>query len=79
MTVDITGMVKSFESEALKQKLTSDELSQKVTKFGSVLNAVLDTYSTNNNFILVPREVVISGAVDKTSTIKEIIRKRLNA
>jgi len=78
-TVDITGLVKSFESEALKQKLPADELSQKVSKFGEALNAAVDKYSADNHVILVPKEVVISGAVDKTSDVRDIIKKGLNS
>jgi hypothetical protein len=78
VTVDITGMVKSFESEALKQKLSPDEMSIKVNKFGEALNTAISTYSSNNNYILVPKEVVISGAIDKTDDVREMIKKRLN-
>lgn len=79
VTVDITGMVKNFESEALKQKLTTDELTQKTKKFGSALNLTMDAYPSDNNVILVPKEVVISGAVDKTDEIKAIVKKRMGA
>jgi hypothetical protein len=79
VTVDITGLVKSFESEALKQKLPADELSIKVSKFGEVLNSAVDKYSSDNHVILVPKEVVISGAADKTSDVRDIIKKGLNS
>jgi hypothetical protein len=79
VTVDITGIVKSFESEALKQKLNSDELTQKINQFGSSLNNTMVSFSADNNYILVPKEVVISGALDKTEVIKEMIKKRLSS
>ena len=78
VTVDITGMVKSFEDEILKQKLSTDEFSQKVQIFGKALNSTLITYSEKNHLILVPKEVVIAGNVDKTDEIKTLIKKRMN-
>jgi uncharacterized membrane protein len=79
VTVDITGILKSFEREALNQKLNADDLSTKVRKFGSVLNNTMEAYSSDNNFILVPKEVVTSGAIDKTEDVKELIKRRLNS
>lgn len=79
VTVDITGMVKNFESEALKQKLTTEELTQKTKKFGSALNLTMEAYPSDNNAILVPKEVVISGAIDKTDEIRTIVKKRMSA
>ncbi len=79
VTVDITSMVKSFEKEALNQKLSSVELAQRVNKFAEALNTTLEDYSSSNHYILVPREVVISGALDKSSDIREMIKKRLNS
>jgi len=78
VTVDITGMVKSFESEAIKQKLSPEDMSIKINKFGIALNSAILTYSSRNNYILVPKEVVISGAIDKTNSVREMIKKRLN-
>ncbi len=78
VTVDITGMVKSFESEAIKQRLSPEDMSIKVNKFGIALDSAISTYSSKNNYILVPKEVVISGALDKTDAVREIIKKRLN-
>ena len=40
-TVDLTGIVKSFENEILKQKLSQEELTQKITRFGEALNSTL--------------------------------------
>ena len=79
VTVDITGLVKSFETEVQKQKLPSNELSQKVSKFSEALSTTINLYSSDNNYVLVPKEVVIAGGIDRTSDVSEIIKKRLNS
>lgn len=76
-TVDITGIVKSFEEEILKQKLSQDELTQRVKKFGEALNVTLTHYSEKNHLVLIPKEVVISGNVDRTNEVKSLIKKRI--
>lgn len=77
-TVDIAGMVKSFEEEVLKQKLSKEELTQKVTRFGEALNSTVIEYANQKHLILVPKEVVTAGDIDKTNEIKAIIKKRMN-
>lgn len=78
-TVDITEIVKSFESDVLKQKIPDDVLTQKITTFGKSLNTALLTYADKKHIILVPKEVVIAGSIDRTDDIKSIINKRMKS
>lgn len=77
-TIDIVSIVKSFESELIKQKLPPDEVNKKVTQFSESLNSIPMLYAKKNHIILVPKEVVLAGSSDKTDEIKELIKKRMN-
>jgi hypothetical protein len=79
VTVDIVGIVKSFENEILKQNLSHEEYTQKATRFGEALNSSIITYSQNKHVILVPKEVILAGNIDKTDEIKIFIKKRMNS
>lgn len=76
-TVDIAGIVKSFEEEVSKQKLSQDELTPIIARFSEALNSTIDTYAKEEHRILVPKGVVMSDNTDKTEEIKELIKKRM--
>lgn len=77
ITVDIAGIVKSFEDEVSKQKLPPDALTKIVTRFSDSLNSTVDDYARQKHSILVPKGVVIAGVTDKTDEVKELIKKRM--
>lgn len=70
-TVNITSMVDSFVKETAKQKLTPDEMKQKVTHFSEVLNILLQRSARQKHLVLVPTEAVIAGAFDITDEIQQ--------
>lgn len=78
VTVDIIGIVKSFENELLKQKLSENESAKVIQKFGEALNLTVSDYSTKKHFILLPKQAVIAGDLDKTNEIKMLIKQRIN-
>ena len=78
VTVDVIGIVESFKNEILKQNLSKDELTQKVTRFGESLNSTVSTYAEKQHVLIVPKEAVIAGNTDKTDEVKAIIKKRMN-
>jgi type-F conjugative transfer system protein TrbI len=79
VTVDFTGMVKSFESEIIQQKLDPTELKQNIMRFGQSMNGVFIDYAKKHNYVIVPKEAVIAGAHDDTDSIKILIKKRMNS
>ena len=79
VTVDITGMIKGFESEIIQQKLEPAELKKNIMRFGQSMNSVLIDYAKNHNYVIVPKEAVIAGAHDDTDLIKILIKKRMSS
>ena len=78
VTVDIIGIVKSFENELLKQKLPENKLTREIQRFGKALDFTVSEYSNKKHFILLPKQAVIAGDLDKTSEIKMLIKQRIN-
>jgi|SRR5579872_2963078 len=78
VTVDIIGIVKSFESELLKQKLPENESAKEIQKFGKALDSTVSSYSYNKHLILLPKQAVIAGDIDKTNEIKSLIKQRIS-
>jgi len=78
VTVDIIGLVKSFENELLKQKLPETESAKVIQKFGKALDSTVSDYSNKKHLILLPKQAVIAGDLDKTDEIKALIKQRLN-
>ncbi len=77
ITVDIAGIIKSFEEEVSKQKLSPDALTKIVTQFSESLNNTLNNYAKQEHGILVPKGVVMTGVSDKTDEVKALIKKRM--
>ncbi len=77
ITVDIAGIVKSFEDEVSKQKLPQDVLTKVVTRFSELLNKTVNDYAKQEHSILVPKGVVMIGVSDKTDEVKALIKKRM--
>lgn len=79
VTVDIAGIVKSFENEILQQKLSQYEMTEKVSHFSQAMNSVVSEYGNDSHKVLVLKDAVISGGKDETDSIKKMIRKRMES
>jgi type-F conjugative transfer system protein TrbI len=77
-TVNITGMVDSFEKETAKQNISADEMKARTIRFSEALTRTLQDFSTKNHIILVPAEAVIAGAPDITNSARAKIKEALS-
>lgn len=76
-TVDITALTSNFTNEIKLQKLSEEELKNKITSFGVNLEKEIQKLSEDNQLILLPKEAVISGAPDYTEYLSAKLKNRI--
>lgn len=76
-TVDITAITSNFTSEIKLQKLSEEELKNKITAFGINLEKEIKKLSEDNHLILMPKEAVIAGTPDYTEYLSAKLKNRI--
>jgi|GEM_PF-7091498 len=73
-TVDVNKIVDEFVKKTAERKLPNERMQKLVASFGNKLETTLNSVAKDRHLILLPKEAVISGAKDVTSSVQEALQ-----
>lgn len=76
-TVDVTGLVNQFVKAELASHKPKDAMEQDVKHFSHTLETALKEMAEQKQVVILPKEAVITGAIDLTPKINQTLQKAL--
>jgi type-F conjugative transfer system protein TrbI len=75
VSVDLKGILKEFIVKSAQSKMGEMELSAHISGYTGRLDNVLKAISVQENLIVLPKKAVISGSLDITDQVKNLINQ----
>ncbi|MCG9966039.1 TrbI F-type domain-containing protein [Shewanella cutis] len=76
---DMNETVARFHESIGQSELTDDQRAQEIARFSQTLDDVVREYATNNHVVVFVSPAIVSGAVNATQEIEQLLLQALQA
>lgn len=76
---DMNETVARFHESIGQSELTDDQRAQEIARFSQTLDDVVREYATNNHVVIFVSPAIVSGAVNATQEIEQLLLQALQA